>query len=98
MIFGSVDRNKFSAFKNIKGKLLSIPGITDIHDLHIWTITSGYPALSGHLDVKKSANRDAILQKATSILKEEFAIEHLTLQLKGEDVNLKKEEHHWHWD
>lgn len=84
--------------KNIKGKLLSIPGVTDIHDLHIWTITSGFQALSGHLDVRKSADRDAILQKATTMLKEEFAIEHLTLQLEGEDVSLKKEEHHWHWD
>ena len=64
--------------------LKSIPGVVDLHDLHIWTITSGIYALSSHLliedqRVSKSAT---ITLAANEMLEERFHITHTTLQLE----------------
>ncbi len=84
--------------KEVHTQLLNIPGVENIHDLHVWIITSGYPGLSGHLDVKKDSDRDDVLLRATKILKEEFGIEHTTLQLEDENLNLKHQENHSVWN
>lgn len=81
----------------IREKLLSILEVEGIHDLHVWTITSGFPALSGHLTIKNNSNHQAILREAAKILKEEFHIEHTTLQLEEENYTLIKDENHWDW-
>jgi cobalt-zinc-cadmium efflux system protein len=64
--------------------LKSIPGVLDLHDLHIWTITSGIYALSTHLliedqRVSKSAT---ITAAANAMLSDRFRITHTTLQLE----------------
>ena len=82
----------------VKEKLLSIPEVKGIHDLHVWTITSGFPALSGHLTVKNNSNHEVILREAAKILKEGFHIEHTTIQLEEEDYTLVEEENHWDWE
>ncbi|UOQ45665.1 cation diffusion facilitator family transporter [Halobacillus salinarum] len=74
----------------VKSRLLSIPQVIDVHDLHVWTITSGYPSLSSHLIVQVESDRDEILIKAFALLKEHFAIEHITLQLEGEGLKLNE--------
>ncbi|WP_079529731.1 cation diffusion facilitator family transporter [Halobacillus hunanensis] len=84
--------------KEVTTTLLSIPNVEDIHDLHVWTITSGYPALSGHLEVKTNSDRDKILLQATQMLKEEFGIEHSTLQLEDVNSPVKDQENHWDWE
>ena len=79
------------SFSDIEAKLTQFDGVINIHDLHVWTITSGFPALSCHLVVEEHVNRDELLQKAAKLLEYEFSIEHSTIQIEGVNANI---EHH----
>ena len=62
--------------------LRGIPGVTDLHDIHVWTITSGVDAMSGHLVVARGADEQAVLLLAREMLHEEFGIDHSTIQIE----------------
>jgi cobalt-zinc-cadmium efflux system protein len=57
-------------------------GVVDVHDLHLWTITSGFPALSGHVLVAAGADCHAIRRELEVMLRERFALTHTTLQVE----------------
>ncbi|RLV09803.1 cation transporter [Streptomyces griseocarneus] len=61
--------------------------VVEIHDLHIWTITSGQPALSAHVLVKPGGDCHAVRRRLQETLREEYGITHATLQVDhlGED-------------
>jgi cobalt-zinc-cadmium efflux system protein len=63
-----------------------IPGVEDLHDIHIWTITSGIYALSAHLSIADQTVSQScdILTKVNEVLAENFNITHTTLQLECE--------------
>lgn len=71
----------------VKNHLINIPGVSALHDLHVWTITSGFPALSCHLVVENNADRDKVLMDANHILTEHFSVKHATIQIEGQDFN-----------
>ncbi|SDL26478.1 cobalt-zinc-cadmium efflux system protein [Paenibacillus jilunlii] len=71
---------------DIKEALLKIDGVEDVHDLHVWTITSGLDALSGHLLIKDHADPHSILQQAIIVVEENFAIQHTTLQIENSSL------------
>ena len=74
----------------LERKLMQIPGVTAVHDLHVWTVTSGFDAMSGHLVVADiSAGREA-LRQARRIMKGDFGIDHVTIQI--DDEVLRSEE------
>ena len=52
-----------------------------MHDLHVWTVTSGFPALSAHVTVTSGADRDAARHDVEQVLQERFGIDHTTLQM-----------------
>ena len=60
------------------------PGVVDVHDLHIWTITSGFPALSAHVLVREHADCHTHRRDIEELLAKEFGIEHTTLQVDHE--------------
>ena len=60
--------------------LLSVPGVRGIHDLHIWTVNSGFVSLTCHADIEANTPPDAILESATTLLRERFGIRHVTIQ------------------
>ncbi len=62
-------------------RLAGAPGVVDVHDLHIWTITSGFPALSAHVLVRRGEDCHARRRELELILAREFGIEHSTLQV-----------------
>ena len=64
----------------------SVEGVVDLHDLHVWSITSGMPALSGHLVVQDRflSESDELLNRIKQVLEERFGICHTTLQLESE--------------
>ncbi len=69
----------------VRQALLSVEGVTDVHDLHIWTITSGLHALSAHVVLKDEAtSEDAqrVLERIHVLLKEKFDIDHTTIQIE----------------
>jgi cobalt-zinc-cadmium efflux system protein len=56
--------------------------VVDVHDLHVWTITSGFPALSAHVLVEPRADCHAIRRQLERVLRERFALTHTTLQVE----------------
>ena len=66
-----------------------VEGVEEIHDLHVWTIASGYNAMSAHAKLLKTVDSESA-QSALSTLRhlssEEFGIEHVTIQIEGEDM------------
>ncbi len=59
-------------------------GVEGVHDLHVWTLTSGYPALSAHVVCAHGEEREMLLARVNRLLREEFGILHTTIQLEGE--------------
>ncbi|GGF98183.1 cation diffusion facilitator family transporter [Paenibacillus abyssi] len=66
----------------VKETLLRIQGVKDVHDLHIWTITSGMDSLSCHLQVDDKEDCQVILQQAIDQIRETFNIQHTTIQIE----------------
>ena len=56
-------------------------GVAEVHDLHVWTITSGFPALAAHVLVERDEDCHARRRELESILHDEYGIEHTTLQV-----------------
>ncbi len=73
--------------------LLEVKGVKDVHDLHVWTISSGKESLSAHLDIEKQARPDDILREVNRLLEEKFRIFHSTVQL--ETVSLPEHQAHF---
>jgi cobalt-zinc-cadmium efflux system protein len=61
-----------------------VPGVRSVHDLHVWTVTAGFPALAAHVVVARGSERDLIRQRLEMELAENFGIEHTTLQMEEE--------------
>jgi len=57
-------------------------GVREVHDLHIWTITSGFPALSAHVLVDPGADCHAVREELEHVLAERFSLTHTTLQVE----------------
>jgi cobalt-zinc-cadmium efflux system protein len=70
--------------KEVGQAMAGVPGVKGIHDLHIWTITSGLDALSAHVVVPVGEDRDAVLGRLQSLLRDRFGIDHVTLQIVEE--------------
>jgi cobalt-zinc-cadmium efflux system protein len=62
-------------------RLVRAPGVVEVHDLHVWTITSGFPALSAHVLVGRGEDCHQRRLELERILRDEFGIEHTTLQV-----------------
>lgn len=77
--------------EEVKSKLMELPGIENVHDFHIWSITSEFPALSCHLVVDNTVDRDKILIQANKLLKKHFDISHSTLQIEGINSHIKND-------
>lgn len=67
--------------KEVEAKLLSVDGVTNVHDLHIWTITSGFPALAAHVLVETGEDCHGKRRELERLLDSEFHIDHTTLQV-----------------
>jgi cobalt-zinc-cadmium efflux system protein len=64
------------------------PGVREVHDLHIWEVTSGFPALSAHVLVGRDTDCHDVRRELERVLHDEFAIEHTTLQVEHEGAEL----------
>lgn len=66
----------------VRAAIDDIPGVDDVHDLHVWTVTSGFLAMSGHAVVRPGADQQAILEEIHHRMRERFGIRHATIQLE----------------
>jgi cobalt-zinc-cadmium efflux system protein len=70
--------------KGVEEAMKRVEGVKAVHDLHVWTITSGVDAMSAHITVEDSVQGDRILAELPRALKDQFEIEHTTIQLEVE--------------
>jgi len=64
----------------IQKTLSEIPGVVEVHDLHVWTITSGFVSLSAHLKISKGLDIQEIIRKAHLAVSSRFSVLHTTFQ------------------
>jgi cobalt-zinc-cadmium efflux system protein len=64
--------------------LRAVPGVDEVHDLHVWTLTTGRYALSAHVVAGPRAGDDALLAAVTEVCRREFGIDHTTIQVEHE--------------
>ena len=77
----------------VRAALAALPGVKGVHDLHVWAITSGMHAMSGHLVVEDVSRSQTLLTEAQALLHDRFAIAHTTLQLEPAGFEEAMERH-----
>ncbi len=69
----------------VEGVIRETRGVEDVHDLHVWTITSGREALSAHVVHARTVVQPELLKELRVKLHDRFGVDHLTLQMETED-------------
>ncbi len=64
----------------LERSMLAVPGIATVHDIHVWTVTSGFVAMSGHAELDGTHDTHSVLDAATTMLSRQFGIAHITIQ------------------
>jgi len=71
---------------HVRRVILEQDEVTAVHDLHVWTITSGRVCLSAHVVTRRDTDRDGVIAGINRRLRERFGLDHTTLQVEGEDA------------
>lgn len=79
----------------LSGELTALDGVEDVHDLHVWTLTSGMEVASAHLTVAPDADTTVVLSEAQDLLAAGYSIEHATLQVEPRESARRCEELSW---
>jgi cobalt-zinc-cadmium efflux system protein len=74
--------------EEVGNALAAAPGVTSVHDLHVWTITSGFAALSAHVLVAADEDCHARRRELEALLADRFGIQHSTLQMEHAGLRL----------
>ena len=69
----------------LQGALERVPGTHEVHDLHVWSLTTGHHALSAHAVADGTVAPDAMLAAMSDVCAREFDIDHVTIQIEGEN-------------
>ena len=72
---------------SIERAIRELPGVTAVHDLHVWTIASGMVALSGHVVAGEERDPRKLLQDVADLLHDRFEIAHSTIQIESQDFD-----------
>jgi cobalt-zinc-cadmium efflux system protein len=68
--------------REVERALAGVPGVKAVHDLHVWTLTSGRDAMSAHVVVTDAAPADGVTRALHEVVHERFGIDHATIQLE----------------
>jgi cobalt-zinc-cadmium efflux system protein len=69
--------------QDVHDRIASVPGVQSVHDLHLWTVTSGVVAMSGHLVVKNPIDNQPVLEAVQDRM-HAMGIQHVTVQMERE--------------
>ncbi len=72
--------------KEVRAALAGLPGVSDVHELHVWSLTAGFNAISAHLVVKEKDLSERVLKDATCAAACRFNIKHCAFQVESEPV------------
>ena len=78
----------------VRSHIVAADGVVDVHDLHVWTITSGMNVVSAHVVLDDGADAPLVLDELCRCLSGDFDIEHSTFQLEASDRRRLEEAHH----
>ena len=73
--------------EKLKHSMLSVPGVTDVHDLHVWMISSSFTSMSGHVVTQNGADNQEILSRLERVLREQFDLTHTTIQMEPSNLH-----------
>lgn len=73
------------ALSDVHERIASVPGVDSVHDLHLWTVTSGVVAMSGHLVVKNPTDNQPVLEEVQGRMRA-LGIAHVTVQVEREPI------------
>jgi cobalt-zinc-cadmium efflux system protein len=77
--------------RDVAEAMLAVPGVVEVHDLHVWTVGSGFPALSAHVLVRPDGDCHEARRALAAMLAERFDLEHTTLQVEHARPPLRSE-------
>jgi cobalt-zinc-cadmium efflux system protein len=66
--------------------MCNVPGVREVHDLHVWTVTSGFAALAAHIRSDPGESADEVRERVEIVLHERFGLDHTTLQVVPEPL------------
>jgi len=69
----------------VRGELLALPGVVDVHDLHVWTLTSEMEVASAHVMIAAGVDSHRVLDQARALLRDHHDISHATIQVEPDD-------------
>ncbi|AXH98124.1 cation diffusion facilitator family transporter [Ornithinimicrobium avium] len=69
---------------DVEARLREVPGVRDVHDLHLWALTSGMHVATAHLVAAPGTSSQAVLEDARQVMQRRFDIEHATLQVEAD--------------
>jgi cobalt-zinc-cadmium efflux system protein len=69
--------------QEVRSRVEELPGVASVHDLHIWTVSSGFLAMSAHVDLDAGADPESTRKGVHRLLHQEYAIEHTTIQTEA---------------
>jgi len=73
------------ALSDVHARIASVPGVDSVHDLHLWTVTSGVVAMSGHLVVRNPTDNQPILEEVQGRMRA-LGIHHVTVQMERDPI------------
>lgn len=79
------------ALDDVRARLEGIPGVESVHDLHVWTVTSGIVALSAHAIVREAERQQDVLERACDLMGQ-MGIHHITVQIERREM-FERERH-----
>jgi len=66
--------------EQIAAEVAQVPGVAAVHDLHIWTVASGFLAMSAHVDMERAAEHSEVRRRVHELLHRQYAVAHTTIQ------------------
>lgn len=67
----------------VQRAMTAVPGVCEVHDLHVWSLTSGVAAISAHVRIREDADAQQVLATLGTLLRERFGLSHATLQIEA---------------
>ena len=68
--------------EKVADAMLAVPDVVEVHDLHVWTVGSGFPSLSAHVLVRPEGDCHDARRALAEMLSQRFGLEHTTLQVE----------------
>ncbi|MGX6447521.1 cation diffusion facilitator family transporter [Patulibacter sp. S7RM1-6] len=74
----------------VRARLCGLPGVVGVHDLHVWTLTSGTDMVTAHVDVDRGVDTTHVLEASVALLRDDFGLDHATVQVEEQHFDCEE--------